>query len=123
MNVKKVMEELQSKYPNKNIVRLPNDNPTEIICEIEPSSDHSKWSKAIAVIDESIPHYHTKATEEYAILKGTLTITKEGKDYHIPEGQSFIIYPMEKHSAKGDSVWAEVTSTPGWAPKDHIIAA
>lgn len=123
MNVQKVIRELESKYPNKNIVRLPNDNPTEIICEIEPSSGHPKWSKAIAVIDESISHFHIKSTEEYTILKGTLTITKEGKNYNIPEGQSFIIYPMEKHSAKGDSVWAEVTSTPGWNSDDHIITA
>lgn len=121
MNAQIIIQQLQGKYPNKNIVKLPENNPTEIICEAEPTSEHPNYSKAIAVIDQSLPHFHTKSTEEYTIIKGTLIITKEGKDYTIPEGQSFIIYPMEVHSAKGDATWAEVISVSGWTPDDHII--
>lgn len=121
MNAKKIVEELKSKYPNENIIKNDKDNPTEIICEIEPTSDHPKWSKAIAVIDRSMPHFHRKAKEEYTILKGNLTITKEGEDYQIPEGQSFIIMPMEVHSARGDNVRVECLSIPGWTFEDHIL--
>jgi len=40
MNVKKIIKELQKKYPNKTIILDPPENPTEIICEIEPTTDH-----------------------------------------------------------------------------------
>lgn len=117
MTIDKVIEELKRKYPNKNIIQ----NSGEIICEIEPASNHPKWSKAIAVIDQSIPHFHIKAIEEYTVLKGDLILTVEGEDHYIPEGQSYIIYQMQHHSAKGNEAWVEVQSTPGWTPNDHII--
>lgn len=117
MNATKVLEELKSKYPNKNIVQPSG----EIICEVEPTSDHPKWSKAIAVIDQSVLHFHTKAIEEYTVLKGDLILTVEGEDHSIPEGQSYIIYQMQHHSAKGDETWVEVQSTPGWTSEDHIV--
>lgn len=122
MNTAQVVKELEEKYPGKKIIKNDKDNPTEIICEIEPASDHPEWSKAIAVIDQSIAHYHIKATEHYTIIKGTLTLIVEGeKNYRLPEGQSFIIHQMEHHSAKGDSTWVEVQSTPGWKIEDHRL--
>ncbi|MDP2638389.1 MAG: hypothetical protein Q8P26_04990 [Candidatus Levybacteria bacterium] len=87
MDIEKIKDELRNKYPNKKILL----NPGEIICEIEPTSKHPKYSKAIAVVDQSIPHFHIKATEEYTVLKGTLILTVDGKDIHFPEGQSYII--------------------------------
>ncbi len=116
MDVVKIKNELKKKYPDKTILQ----NPGEIICEVDPTPEHPKYSKAIAVIDQSIPHYHIKATEEYTVLKGTLILTVDGKDIHLPEGQSYIIYPLQHHSAKGDSVWVECTSTPGWTINDHL---
>lgn len=121
MNFNKILEELENKYPNKKIVKNDKNNPTEIICEVEPTSNHLGWSKAIAVIDKSISHFHKNSTEEYTVLKGNLTITKDGKDYHISKGQIFIIKPMEIHSAKGNSTWVECLSTPGWTFEDHIL--
>ncbi len=121
MNAKQIVTELQEKYPGKTIIQIPPKNPTEVICEIKPTSEYPGQSRAIAIIDESIPHFHIKTTEKYTVLKGALILTAEGKDHHIPEGQSYIIRPMQHHSAKGDSTWAEVVSTPGWTPDDHII--
>lgn len=121
MNVKKVIQELQQKYPNKTIIKNDPNNPTEIICETEPTSDHPEYDKAIAVIDKSIPHFHLKSREEYTILKGKLTIIVDGKEYHLPEGQSFVIEPGQHHSAKGDETWVECLSIPGWTPEDHIV--
>jgi len=123
MNTTQIINELKAKYPGKRIVKNNKTDPTEIICEIEPTSDHPKWSNAVAVIDQSLPHFHINSTEEYTVLKGTLIITKEGKDYNIPQGQSFIVYRGEHHSAKGNSTWVECKSTPGWTPEDHTLIA
>ncbi len=117
MNVTKVIEELKEKYPNKNIVQ----NSGEIICEIEPTSDHPQYNKAIAVIDQSVQHRHLKAQEDYTVIKGKLTLTVDGEEYNLPEGQSFVIQPGQIHSAKGDETWVEVLSVLGWTPEDHII--
>jgi len=121
MNAKKVTEELQRKYPNKNIIKNDPNNPTEIICEIDPTSDHPDYDKAIAVIDYSIPHYHLKSTEEYIVLSGELLVTVDGKEYSIAEGKNLIIKPGQHHTAKGNETWVECISKPGWTPEDHII--
>lgn len=63
MNVKKVIGELQRKYPGKPILKNIEQNPTEILCEIEPTENHPDYSVTIAVIDKSILHYHKKITE------------------------------------------------------------
>lgn len=117
MNAARVIEELKKKHPNKNIV----ENPGEIICEIEPTSDYSEYSKVIAVIDQSVPHFHLQAREDYSVLKGELVLTVDGKEYHLPQGQSFIIEPGQHHSAKGNEAWVEVKSFPGWTAEDHIL--
>lgn len=44
MNTQKIIQELQEKYPGKEIVLDSEDNPTEIICEIEPTSEHPERS-------------------------------------------------------------------------------
>lgn len=117
MNVKKVIGELKRKYPNKNIVQFPG----EIICEVEPTSKHTQFSKAIAVIDQSVQHRHLKAQEDYTVIKGKLILAVDGKEYNLPEGQSLVIQPGQIHSAKGNETWVEVLSSPGWTSEDHII--
>lgn len=117
VNAPKVIEELKRKYPDKNIVQFPG----EIICEIEPTSKHPEFSKAIAVIDQSIPHRHLKTQEDYTVLKGKLTLTVDDKEYNLPQGQSFVVQLGQIHSAKGEETWVEVVSTPGWTSEDHII--
>lgn len=60
MDVKRVIEQLKKEYPSKKIIKNIENNPTEIICEIDPTEKHRIYSIAIAVIDQSIPHYHKR---------------------------------------------------------------
>jgi mannose-6-phosphate isomerase-like protein (cupin superfamily) len=121
MNSKNVIEELQKLYPQKIIFCMPEQNPTEIVCEIEPASDHPEYSVAVAVIDGSKPHFHAKTKEAYEVLKGILELNIEGKKLILKEGESKTIEPGNSHYAKGNETWVQVTSTPGWTIEDHIF--
>lgn len=121
MDRERVVAELESLYPGKNILQLPSDNPREIVCETDPTTDHSDKSVAIAVIDISAPHVHQKSTEVYRVLRGEVNLYV-GKDRVIlKEGDSFKIEPGNIHWASADGAWVEATSTPGWTPEDHIL--
>lgn len=121
MDIPKVIVKLKSKYQNKAIVLNPPEHPTEILCEIDPSSLHSDYSIAVAVIDQSRPHYHKKTEELYEVLQGDLTLTINGKDYPLKAGEQIKILPNQTHWAKGNSSWIKVTSHPGWTMQDHIL--
>ena len=121
MDVEKVVEELKEKYPGKNIIINDPDEPTEIICEIEPASENLEKSTAIAVLDRIITHFHRHTTEEDEVLKGILELNVKGKTHILHPGDKMIIKPLEFHSAKGMETWIKATSTPGWKPEDHII--
>jgi len=121
MDTKKVVAELSQKYPGKKIVQLPENNPTEILCEIDPATNHPEKSIAIAVIDKSEPHYHKKTTEIYKVIKGNLSMVIDGQKNKLEEGDSLIIKPRDIHYAIGDETWIEVYSEPGWSPEDHIL--
>ncbi len=121
MNVKKVITQLAEKFPDRTILKNQEERPTEIICETEPTRDHSDFSVAIAIIDQSIAHVHKKSTEEYEVLKGELTLTINGIRHALTEGMSYTIHPGEIHSASGRETWVKTTSTPGWTPQDHIL--
>lgn len=127
MNVKAVVKELKRKYPGKTIIENKNEQgiTTEIVCEIETTSDHPEYSTAIAVIDSAIIHYHKKLTETYKVLKGELKIFKydknkiEYKEHVVKEGESIVINPGEIHSNLGNEIWVEVFSKPGWTIDDY----
>ena len=121
MNAKKVITELSQKYPGKKIIKLPEDNPTEILCEIDPATNHPKKSVAISIIDKSEPHYHKKATETYKVIKGNLSVVIDGQKNKLEAGDSLSIKPRDIHYAIGDETWVEVYSEPGWVPEDHIL--
>ena len=114
MNVERIIRKLSEKYPRKKIIKNREENPTEIICEVEPGL-------AVAVIDKSITHYHKKTTEIYEIIKGELTVYKDGKGYKLGEGDNLTIKPEEVHYAVGNEAWAKVYSEPPWTQEDHII--
>jgi mannose-6-phosphate isomerase-like protein (cupin superfamily) len=120
MNKQSIMSQLQKKYPGKNIVLNNEEHPTEIICETDPASGHPDNSIAVAVIDQSIPHYHIKATETYKVLKGDLTVQKGDESVQLKQGDELTIEPGIIHSAIGNAAWVEVRSEPGWAVEDHI---
>ena len=121
MNTNQVISELSKKYPDKKIVRNEKDNPTEIICEVDPVTEHPERSVAIAVINKSEPHYHKKSTETYEVMKGELMINKDGREYKLREGDKLTIKPGEVHYAIGNETWVKVYSSPGWIPEDHLL--
>lgn len=122
MNVKKVLQELQKKYPGKNIIKNDDDNcPTEILCEVEPSSEHPEYSLAVSIIDKSIPHSHKKTKETYKVIKGKLKVYKNSKEFVLNRGDEFVVNPGETHWAKGNETWVECYSEPGWVFEDHIL--
>jgi quercetin dioxygenase-like cupin family protein len=121
MNSQPIIAELKSKYPGKNIIKNPADNPTEIICEIDPTPDHPNYDVAIAVIDVSKPHYHQVSTETYEIINGELDLFIDGIKHHLKEGDSLTIEPGRVHYAIGSETWIKATSRPGWIPSDHLF--
>ncbi len=121
MNVRKVINQLQTEYPGKNIIKNNLVNTTEIICEIDPTSVHPDYNLAIVVIDKSKPHYHKRITEVYEVLKGDLIVNKDGKDYVLKPGDKITIHPGEVHFAYGNETWFKVSSKPGWTFSDHIL--
>ena len=121
MNSEKIVRILASRYPGRNIVQLPPENPTEIICEVEPTSEHPDYSMAVAVIDKSEPHYHRVSTETYAVLRGRLTLKLANREVVLHPGVNYAISPNTVHSAEANAAWVRVTSRPGWTPEDHIL--
>lgn len=121
MNATKVKEELARLYPNKSVFEGYTDAvTTEIICEIEPTSLHSDYSIAIAVIDKSKKHYHKFTEETYKIIKGELTLYVDDELIELKEGDTYTIQPGKVHWAEGNETWIECTSYPGWTFEDHI---
>ena len=120
MDVKKVISELKKQYPGKKIIPNHKTNPTEIICEIDPSSKHPGYSSLISVIDQTAPHYHENSAEIYYILKGKLELMVEGARYSLNQDQYRVIPPGKVHFAKGKATWVLVYSEPGWQETDHL---
>ena len=121
MDAQKVIEEIKKKYPGKTIILDPQDNPSEIICEIDPTIDHPEKSIALAVVGRSKPHYHKKSTEIYEVIKGELTVYKSGKKYVLKEGKKLKIEPDEVHNVEGEEAWFLTYSEPGWRLDDQIV--
>jgi len=121
MDTKKIIKQLQRDYPGKKIIKLPENNPEEILCEYELTEKHPDWSEAISVINKSVPHYHKKMTETYEVLNGDLVVHVNGKKHKIKKGETFVIEPNQIHWAEGDETWIKVLAKPGWTVKDHIL--
>jgi mannose-6-phosphate isomerase-like protein (cupin superfamily) len=123
MNVEKIKRQLASKYPGKSIFANPDASGEirEIICEIEPSSDHPEWSIAVAVIEKSQHHFHLHTTETYKVLQGELTLHVGEQSILLKPGESWQITPGNIHWAEGKDTWVECRSVPGWTLSDHIL--
>lgn len=117
-----ILEFFDLTYPGVKISRLPEINPTEIICEVEPSSNHAEYSTAIAAIAKSRPHFHKASTETYTVLKGELKMNINDKTIVMKSGDTCTVNPYEVHWAEGDFTIVRVTSKPGWTPEDHILS-
>lgn len=121
MNKNQIIQQLHELYPGKAIFCNPEDNTTEIICEIDPCNEHPETSVAIAVIDKSAMHYHQNTTETYELLNGNLTLYVDGNPHHLSVGETYTIMPNHHHCAIGETAWVKVTSHPGWTTNDHIL--
>lgn len=121
MDIKKVILKLQQKYPNKTIINNDETHSTEILCEIDPPSEHTEYSIAISVIDKSKPHKHCITTETYRVLHGTLTLHVGEKTIVMNMGDEYVVTPEHIHWAEGRETWIECKATPAWTPKDHIL--
>ncbi len=123
MNPKKVTPKLSKLYPNSSIIENKiNDITTEIVRKLGKSEDNNT-SRAIAVIDESKPHYHKKTTETYKILEGELKLFVGFDEYILKPGEEIEIKPNQIHYAQGDATWVEVISTPAWSIDDYFEAS
>ncbi|HUW22231.1 MAG TPA: hypothetical protein VMW41_06230 [Candidatus Bathyarchaeia archaeon] len=121
MNPVKIQKKLERRYPGKKIIKNNGTNPTEILCEVDPSGNHPQYSLAVSVLDRSFPHVHWKATERYKVIKGKLKIFKDGQGYLLKAGEELTINPGEVHWAEGHETWIECYSEPGWVLEDHIL--
>lgn len=121
MTESEVLDYFAKKYPSKNIVKLPEDNPQEIICEIDPTAKHPGYNVAIAAIRQSVPHHHNHAVETYEVMQGKLALTIDDDTVHLRQGDTYTVFPPQVHSAKGDFMLVKVRSEPGWTPEDHIL--
>lgn len=123
---RRVVSWLKLTYPDKAVFPNRKKDPTEIVCEVEPSTRHPGWSRAVAAIFDSAPHKHNRATETYKVLKGTLALTVDGKTSVLEPGQSVRIRPGQVHSSRAVSdtpVLLEAFSRPGWRFDDQIPVA
>lgn len=122
MNAQEVVDSLRKKYPGKNIVTNDQSHPTQITCEIEPTSDHPEYSIAIVVADDVPAHHHKNSTELFEILEGEIDITVDGTKIHLFTEEKISIHPRSVHSITGNSSWIKISSYPGWTPEDHILS-
>ncbi len=124
MTLSEVCAYFQADFPDANLVKLPKYNPTEIICEIDPTSDHPGYSIALSALSATAPHKHLQAVEEYEVIHGTILI-KVGDSVKTLYEREKISIPVETvHSATSVEGFAlvKVTSQPGWTPEDHLPA-
>lgn len=120
MNVTAIVHELTEQHPNCPIKELPpGGNATEIVCEIPATS--AEHSKAIAVIDESKPHFHRHMVEHYKILRGQLRLFIDNVEHVLNPGDIHIVEPNQVHYAIGDATMVEVDCYPAYSPDDHIL--
>jgi mannose-6-phosphate isomerase-like protein (cupin superfamily) len=116
------INELSKKYPGKAIITNTKENPTEILCEVEPTNEHGDYSLAVSVIDKSIPHVHKKALEKYKVIKGKLKLYIGDKVIELTEGGECTINPGLVHWAEGNETWVECYAKPGWTQEDHVLS-
>lgn len=121
MNTQKIIKQLQQKYPGKKIILNPPEHPTEIICELSPTSEHPEKSIALAIVGSSKPHYHKNSTEIYEAQKGILRVYVNGEKHILQEGEKITIKPNTTHYVEGDEAWFLTHSSPGWMFEDHIV--
>jgi mannose-6-phosphate isomerase-like protein (cupin superfamily) len=92
------------------------DDKREMVAEFD-------GHRAIAVIERSEPHFHSKTTEIYKVFRGTLHVACGGRGYVLRPGESVTIEPGSIHFARaaGSPAWLEVLSEPAWTIEDYLV--
>ncbi len=122
MQAKDIVATLQQEFPGKEIKLLPNKRwPTEIICVVEPTEPHPRWSMAIVIIDKSRAHKHEHVRELYIVEHGALQLYVDGTCYILSEGDWMEVNAGKVHWARGDRTRVRIYSSPGWRKEDHIL--
>lgn len=121
MTAKKILNSLNEEFPGKAIIPNSENNPTEILCEIDPSSLHPDYGVAIAYIKKSEPHQHIKSIETYEVEEGELNFYLDGVKKVLKKGQTYTINPGVIHWGEGNWARVKVTSKPGWTMEDHVL--
>lgn len=118
MDKNSLLEALKKEFPDKNIVCLPEDDPKEIVVELGGTDNESV---AMAIIDQSKPHFHRQTEETYTVESGTLRLFVGGKIHILRPCNTFTIPAGKVHWALGAACRVRVTASPPWTPKDHIL--
>ena len=124
MTLQEVLDYFEKNYPNANVSKVPENNPLELICQIDPTQDHPGYSVALAAISSSQPHHHAMAREEYEVISGTILVSVDGAVRTLYEQEKVTIPAGKVHSASSveDYALVKVTSQPGWTAQDHIVS-
>ena len=106
--------ELLRDHPRANVKIA--DHKAEMVAEID-------GHRAIAVIERSEPHFHSKTTEIYKVFRGTLHVACGGRGYLLRPGDSLTIEPGSIHFARaaGAPAWVDVLSEPPWTAEDYLV--
>lgn len=120
MDWRKEVARLEREFPGRTVIRLPEDEPTELVCEIEQTAAPDQ-SVAIAVIDASRPHVHRETIEVYLVEEGPLFVTVDDRCYTVETGGSLVIRPGQVHFARGVAARVRVIAAPAWRASDHTI--
>jgi mannose-6-phosphate isomerase-like protein (cupin superfamily) len=118
MDSERIIAELRKEFPGKNIVRIPEEDPKELIVELGPVSE--KESIAVAIIDRGPRHLHRVTTETYVVQTGMLRVHVDDRVVELWPGQRLRIDPGQVHWSEGHATRLLVYAEPAWQAEDYI---
>jgi GrpB-like predicted nucleotidyltransferase (UPF0157 family) len=121
MDVQRITTELKNQFPHGNLVRIPDADPNEIICEVESGAQHPECSRAIAVVDKIDGNFTRRSTLRFAVLRGTLKLFPHGQLRVLNVGDTCQIEPYVFYWAEGNETWVEIYATPAWTIQDRRV--
>lgn len=117
----RILNELRAKYSGASVWDV-DGSKNHFVAEIEPSTEHPEYDRAIEVIISSKPHKHLKMTQYYTVISGTLELHDGNQVVNLQAGDEHIVKPGNVHWGKSDNeAWVEIYSEPGWTKEDHIL--